>query len=305
MPDICEINSYAKINLHLDVGNTGSDGFHEIYSIFLLISLCDMVAIKINPDTVKNSSERVKIDIKGNFSCSKENNLIYKAAERFMQESGAYFDVEFIVTKNIPEGAGLGGGSSNAASVLTALNRLLDYPLNSETLSDIADGLGSDVRFFMLQSPAAVVTGRGEKALPVNIDIHEYPLLLVYPGFSVKTGDAYKWLDDERGNKPYLPRNIYPAAGRNLSGWEYFNSFKPVLEKKYPEYRKIFRIFTESNAEYSNITGSGSAVFAFFSNKEQLEKAYQTLTGFYPGTWILNTLARKPLLENLTFYHEL
>jgi len=281
--------SHAKINLHLDVGNKRPDGFHEIYSFFKTILLHDDIEISIN----KKINKKI-IQIEGNFSCSNENNLIYKATELFMEKLEAYFFVNFTVNKVIPEGGGLGGGSSNAAAVLKALNAHFNNYFNKNDLKNIASLIGSDIPFFLEESTIALVTGKGDIVEPISIDMPEYQLLLVYPGFKVKTADAYSWLDIDRENDKHCIEKINNSMLLHRpSEWKFLNSFSKSLAKRFEIYDRIFLVFKDNGADFYNITGSGSIVYGIFTEKANLDRAYSDVKRFCPDIWITSTLASK------------
>jgi len=279
--------SYAKINLHLDVGNKREDGFHEIYSFFKTISLYDEIQVSIDKDINKKL-----IEIEGNFSCSNENNLIYKAATKFMEKLASCFFVKFSVNKMIPEGGGLGGGSSNAAAVLKALNTHFNNFFSKNDLKNIASLIGSDIPFFLEESTIALVTGRGDVVEPISITMPEYKLLLVYPGFKIETAKAYSWLDNDRGNNKH---NIEKIDNSMLlqgpSQWKFSNSFSKPLAKRFEIYDRIFLVFNENRADFYNITGSGSIVYGVFTDKGDLDRAYSDIKRFCTDIWITNILA--------------
>lgn len=284
--------SYAKINLHLDVGSKRADGFHEIYSFFKAISFHDEIQISIDKDINKKIKDKKLIEIKGKFSCNDENNLIYKAAIRFMENFGSYFSVQFNVNKRIPEGGGLGGGSSNAAAVLKALNSYFNDFFGKEELKNIALSIGSDIPFFLEESTTALVSGRGDIVEPIFIDMPEYNLLLVYPGFKIKTADAYLWLDNDRKNSEYNIEKIdYNMFFDYPSKWRFINSFKKPLEKRFEIYDRIFAVLNDNGSDFFNITGSGSIVYGIFTDMGNLNKAYSDIKEFCPDIWITNTLA--------------
>ncbi len=290
MPEILNIASYAKINLHLDVGNRRNDGFHNINSIFQAISLHDSIDMDINENTDKSESIDNLIEINGKFTCAKDKNLIFRAASSFMLESGLRFHVKFNVEKVIPEGAGLGGGSSNAAAVLKNLYSRFPGAAGSGTLTPAAASLGSDVPFF-LDKNTALVSGRGETISSVDIKIPEYKILLVYPGFKVNTAQAYSWIDSERNGKEYRINEVdLSVLSKNPSEWKFFNSFRNPLVERYDIYTRIFAIYKNYGSDYFNITGSGSAAFGIFSDIKKLEPAYNELTGLCPDVWITDMI---------------
>ncbi|MCP5513925.1 MAG: 4-(cytidine 5'-diphospho)-2-C-methyl-D-erythritol kinase [Spirochaetales bacterium] len=287
MPEILDIASYAKINLHLDVGNRRNDGFHNINSIFQAISLHDSIDMVITEKTDKTESIDNLIEINGKFTCPKDKNLIYRAASSFMLETGLRFHVKFNVEKVIPEGAGLGGGSSNAAAVLK--NLYSQFPVaaaSSRNITSAAASLGSDVPFF-LDNNTALVSGRGETINPVDIKVPAYKILLVYPGFKVNTAQAYSWIDSERSGKEYKISEVdLSVLSRNPSEWKFFNSFRNPLVERYDIYKRIFSVYKNYGSDYFNITGSGSAVFGIFSDIKKLEPAYNELSELCPDIWI-------------------
>ena len=289
MVETLNVISYAKINLHLDIGSKRADGYHDIYSFFKKIAVHDEIQLNID-----KGIDKKKIEIKGNFSCDAESNLIYKAAAQFMEKSGKYFFVQFCVKKVIPEGGGLGGGSSNAAAVLQALNTHYNNFFSKRDLKDIASLIGSDIPFFLEESTLGLVTGRGDIVEPVFIDMPEYQLLLVYPGFRVKTADAYSWLDNDRGNNKHNMEKVETSMlAENPSKWKFLNSFKKPLEKRFEIYNRLFLAFVNNKANYYNITGSGSIVYGIFTDRGNLEKAYSEIKRFCPDIWITNTLVSK------------
>ncbi|MCL2294402.1 MAG: 4-(cytidine 5'-diphospho)-2-C-methyl-D-erythritol kinase [Spirochaetes bacterium] len=294
MIETVSVVSYAKINLHLDVGSIREDSFHEIYSFFKTIALHDEMLISISQDISKEKQNKKFIEIKGNFSCSEENNLIYKAAIKFMEKFGSYFSVRFDVNKIIPDGGGLGGGSSNAAAVLKALNSHFSNFFSNNELKSIASLIGSDIPFFLEDSTVALVTGKGEIVEPIYIDMPEYLLLLVYPGFKVKTAEAYSWLDSDRWDTKHSIEKIDKSMLLQCpSNWKFSNSFTKPLVKRFNIYNKIFSVFNDNRAGFYDITGSGSVVYGVFADRENLDKACCAIKRFCPNVWITNTLVSK------------
>ena len=183
------LSSPAKINLHLEIGESREDGFHDLLSLFQIVSLTDTITIRSLKDT--NTCR-----INGDFSCSSDDNLICRAYSALRESVGFTDGIEVDVVKRIPEGAGLGGGSSNAAAALTGINELFALNLDAEFLAATGAGLGSDVPFFC-RGPLAVVSGRGEHVSPCASP-RRMPLVLVLPAFSVSTAKAYRWLDETK-----------------------------------------------------------------------------------------------------------
>ena len=293
-----ELKSFAKINLHLDITGKLDSGFHELYSVFQLITLYDEIKIKI--ENIKSNSENDKIRIRGNFSCSEKDNLIYRIILGFEEKSGINQSYEIDVEKNIPDGAGLGGGSSNAASVLYYLNKENNFPLDENQLLEIAEKNGSDIPFF-LKAVTAVVKGRGEKVKPVEVDLSDYQIVIACPDFRISTKDAYELYDknnyDNYKSFEFSSNQISALLKKQPGEWGFFNSFTPVLTEKEPVYSDLFSIFKEGGSDYFNITGSGSAVYGIFSNSRNSEKTGEKLRKILPFVWNGKMLAGKPLLE--------
>ncbi len=266
----------AKLNLHLDITGIRADGYHELISLFQMISLYDEL-------TVSCESGKHAIETEGFGRIPRERNLAYKAAAAFKQAVGITAGVRIRARKNIPVGAGLGGGSSDAAAVLRALNDVYDTPLSDEELARLGRDLGSDVGFF-LNCACAIVTGRGESIFPVRprLDL-EY--LVVVPGFSINTTEAYAWFDGWPSPAPY--RSVSPAELISLytstppNRWPFFNSFLPVILHRYPEMDSLLCDLKAAGDEYVGLSGSGSAFFAVRPLTASSPKVKQRLTGTY------------------------
>lgn len=296
-----ELESFAKINLHLDITGKYENGYHELYSVFQLIDLSDKINIKISDsNTEKTVSEKSNIEINGNFRCRTEDNLIYRVITEFQKISGVSDSFIIDVDKRIPDGAGLGGGSSNAAFVLFNINKMYGFPLSEGEIIRTAEKTGSDVPFF-LKAVTALVKGRGEHIIPLDSDLSSYFLVIVCPDFRISTKEAYNMYDmsEERvyHSLNLSDKEIIKLLEKKPSDWGFFNSFTPVLRKREIVYSDIFKTFNIEESEYYNITGSGSAVFGIFSNKSNALKAENILKNKYPFVWNGRMLAGKPLLD--------
>jgi 4-diphosphocytidyl-2-C-methyl-D-erythritol kinase len=185
----------AKVNLHLSIKNRRSDGFHNLESLFLAVDFGDTLHFELIEG--KNTNN---ISMEGlNSAIPPEKNIIFKALSLFREKTAFSQGINIHVEKRIPLGGGLGGGSSNAAAALLALNKLAGAPLARDTLLEMAAALGSDVPFFISETPAAWVTGRGEFITPV--EAHGASLVLVNPGFSSNTAEAFSLLSEARSRK--------------------------------------------------------------------------------------------------------
>ena len=294
-----ELRSPAKINLHLEIGPLMNNGFHDLCSIFQIVSLSDTVLIRSLKDT--NNCRVI-----GDFSCSQEKNLAYRACRLFCEHTGLDNGVEIRIDKKIPEGAGLGGGSSNAATVLIGMNRLFSAGLSDKELSALGSQLGSDIPFFC-RGPLALVQGRGDIVEPIEF-ARIIPIVMVFPNFSVSTADAYRWFDAMNDGKTAVKGedgkinfslsaekavNMYNGC---IESWKYFNSFTPVLEKRFPRIRELKEKFQDFGASFTEVSGSGSSMFALFNDYKIAEECANSLKGEKDLKQVLTieTLARFP-----------
>jgi 4-diphosphocytidyl-2-C-methyl-D-erythritol kinase len=270
------VEAPCKLNLHLEVLGKRSDGFHDLVSLFQQVSLSDEITI----ETLKDYSG-IRIDDDSGIPA--ELNIAGKAAEAFFDSVGFRSGVRISIKKRVPVGAGLGGGSSDAAAVLRGLDALFGLDLGSSRLSEIGSRIGSDVPFFCTAA-CALVTGRGEIVKPV-VPRADFVCLLVDPGFPISTADAYRELDRYRDTgesaKDDLPSlsadGIVSMYSGDVSEWRFGNSFLPALEGRYPELRRIIGTLGSSGAGFAGMTGSGSTLFGIFSSKKEADAAAERL----------------------------
>ena len=283
----------AKVNLYLKVLGRRLDGYHEIISLFQMISLYDTI-------NICSLKKKNMLQLEGNFDCTQQENLIFQAVELFRKETGINRGWRIIVDKKIPAGAGLGGGSSNAASTLLALNTLCKAPLKSQNLTKLGLLLGSDVPFF-LTAPAAVICGRGEHIQPLAPRI-DYNMVIVYPGFKVGTAEAYGWLNMRETINPVsaeikaeMREIVKMYLWKPVNKWKLGNTFSTPLEERFPQISRLRRELENSGALYSGLSGSGSTVFAIYDRQICAERAASTLSGSYPLVKNLNALDKIPV----------
>jgi 4-diphosphocytidyl-2-C-methyl-D-erythritol kinase len=256
------IRSLAKINLDLRVLNKRPDGFHELRTIFQTISLADTIAIEYQ-------SGRTKIELKSNLNIP--SNLILRATDSFMKAVRATGRLRFDLRKRIPLGGGLGGGSSNAASVLLALPVLLGKQVPLEKLLELAAELGSDVPFF-LTGGTAVGIGRGTELYPLP-DAPSRPGLLIIPGIHSSTAAAYEAL--HRKVLPEVPTdmiNRFQAVAQDMET-QWSNDFEAVVFRQHPQLKSIKGKLLKLGAWRAMMTGSGSALFGLFPSRELRDRA--------------------------------
>lgn len=258
------LKSPAKINLALKIKEKRKDGYHEIETIMQTIDLSDKITIK-----KKNKGITVKTNIE---ALNNKENIAYKALlemKKYIGNDG----VEIYIEKNIPIGSGLGGGSSNAATVIKGINKLFNLSLDNDTLYEIAEKLGSDVPFFILGG-TSFVTGRGDiiKKLP---DLDEFYVVIVNPNFKISAAWAYTEYDklNKKSNNSLkhlinLIKNKKDITWQE--GWE--NDFEEVIFKNYPELLIIKEKLKELGALFVLLSGSGPSIYGIFKNKKQAQK---------------------------------
>lgn len=256
---------HAKINLHLEVGKKRDDGFHEICSLMQEISISDEMVVRCS-DSKGYSIKVLGADIG-------EENTLTKACEAFRRAFGKDFGIEVSLLKKIPLGAGLGGASSDAASLIMAMNELLDVGFGKEELLKIALEVGSDVPFF-LDGGSARVEGRGDVVLPIKLDV-SYVGILVYPGFQSFTKEAYKMLDAKTNIKTSKMRGV---EGAGLFDSSFFNSFEAPLFLRYPELKEIKEVFLTFAADLALMSGAGSSVYGLFRSWECARVAWDYIS---------------------------
>lgn len=249
----------AKINLGLELLGKRSDGFHEINTLFLPVTLCDILELSEN--------EELTIECSPSLGLLPEDNIIMKAADALRRTTGTNFGASIRLKKNIPQGAGLGGGSSDAATALQALNELWKTRLSHDELREIAALIGSDVPFFISKT-AALGRGRGELLEPVKISL-DYEIVIVRPEVEVSTAWAYKLalpaaFRDKPSQFEEITREIPASEWRNYI----FNDFEQGVFRWYPQIEFAKRLLYEAGAEFALMSGSGSCVFGLFTDRE-------------------------------------
>jgi 4-diphosphocytidyl-2-C-methyl-D-erythritol kinase len=272
----------AKVNLHLEIRARRSDGYHEILSIMQSVPLFDTVHIR-------SLKEKEALRVLCDPPVPGERNIAAAAVDSYRRSCGISSGVEVRIEKRIPVGAGLGGGSSDAAAVLAGLNRMFSEPLDRRRLQELASGLGSDVPFF-LGGAAAMVSGRGEAVEPLK-PRGDYALLLAYPGISISTSEAYRWFDLEEppaGTVSIAPQDLkYRFERQPPESWRFFNSFQRAVESRHPGIARIVSKASESGASLASLSGSGAAVFGVFSNVGEARSAARAVRKLCRQVWVL------------------
>jgi 4-diphosphocytidyl-2-C-methyl-D-erythritol kinase len=273
-----KVKSSSKINLGLKVLNLRNDNYHNINSIFIEIDLYDIITfIPSNSFSLTCSNNNITIN---------EENTIVKAYEILDKKFNFQNHYKILLEKNIPISGGMGGGSSNAAFTLKALNKLNNLKLTNQQLCKISLNIGSDVPFF-IEGRVKLVSGRGE-----IISNHSAPLintlyiLLIFPNFSVNTSWAYKKIKNKLQYKKYSTK--FPALDSKVN-WKLFeNDFEDIVGSAYPEIFEIKKFLYDNGALYSGLSGSGSTMFGVYNDRNVLEKIKQSISHY-------NTLIVSPV----------
>ncbi|MDN3687114.1 4-(cytidine 5'-diphospho)-2-C-methyl-D-erythritol kinase [Cyclobacterium jeungdonense] len=245
----------AKINLGLHILNKRSDGFHEIQSCLFPIPLTD--ALEIIPSTSTSFSSS-GITIPGNNT----DNLILKAYHLIAADFPDISPIAAHLHKCIPIGAGLGGGSSNAAFALKMLNEIFNLDLNDQKLMDYAGKLGSDCPFFIRNEPQ-LASGRGELLEKVQLDLAGNWLILIHPGIHVSTREAYAGVKPGPAEKKLADVLATPLSWQS----DLHNDFEKSIFSNHTEIAAIKHTLNQAGAWYAAMSGSGSAVFGLFENE--------------------------------------
>jgi 4-diphosphocytidyl-2-C-methyl-D-erythritol kinase len=253
------VKAYAKINLGLHIVGKRQDGFHNIETVFHRINLFDEINIE-NSFDISISCTDITIP-------SDNNNLCWKAAELLRKELGVAKGVRIGITKNIPTGAGLGGGSSDAAAVLLALPLLWEIDVKRPIIENLALRLGSDVPFF-LQNSSAYAEGRGEVLKTIDLAL-PYWIVLIHPNIHLSTPWAYNRLAEKRnGLFPVRPNMAEQFSADPIRAvLESENDFEEIVFEEHPKIEKIKKQLKDLGAAVSLMSGSGSSMFGLFIDK--------------------------------------
>lgn len=251
-------NSFAKVNLHLRVLGRRPDGYHEIATLMQKITLCD--EMRFEP-----GGRGIVLRCPGTDLPEDGGNIVRRAADALFARAGRSLDAAVTIRKRIPVAAGLGGGSSNAAVTLEALNELMGNPLKPEHLLDLASRLGADVPFF-LGGGTAWAFGIGERLVPENLP--PFWLVLVNPGYEVSTKAVYEGLKmglTNGGIQYKIPRlETVPRIVRHLR-----NDLETVTMRLHPDLSEIKEQLKAAGAMGALMSGSGPTVFGIFETEEQ------------------------------------
>lgn len=276
LPVVIKENAYAKINISLDVTGRRQDGYHDMVMIMQTVSLCDELTMTIGGEGVSARSNL-------RFIPGDERNLAVKAAVKYLEAVGEPDKgVSIDIRKNIPVGAGMGGGSADAAAVLRGLNRAFGGRLSEEKLVGLASETGSDVAFCLVGG-TMLATGRGEKLSPLP-PMPPCFITVCKPDFSISTPELFKKLDsvhlkghpDTAGLIAALEKGSLPELCRRM-----YNVFEDVGDRRMRTVSQIKGQLLDHGALGAVMTGTGSAVFGVFPDRSQAETACAALKKEY------------------------
>jgi 4-diphosphocytidyl-2-C-methyl-D-erythritol kinase len=246
----------AKINIGLDIVSRRADGYHNISTLFYPIPWKDILEI------VPAKGEESTLTVTGRkVDCPAEKNLVMKAYRK-LNEVVPLPPVDIFLHKVIPDGAGLGGGSADAAFTLVGLNRLFELGLTDEQLAEVAAEIGADCPFFIYNKPM-LAEGIGNKFSATDLDLSSYTIAVIKPEEAVSTKEAYA------GVTPEEPKTaISEAVKRDIGEWKYTvkNDFERSIFPNHPVIAEIKQHLYDIGAIYASMSGSGSSVYGIFSD---------------------------------------
>jgi 4-diphosphocytidyl-2-C-methyl-D-erythritol kinase len=256
----------AKLNLYLKVLKKRPDGYHDIETIFEKIDLCDKITLRKRKRDIRVLSQARDIP-------KDKRNLCFKAAQALLKEAHLDAGAEIRINKRIPVACGLGGGSSDAASVLLGLNRLLSLGFSQDKLLQIGALLGADVPFFLLPHSRALGEGKGERLLPLRIRKRHW-YVLVWPRLKVSTHKMYQHPKITLTKGPCDVRIVSRALEKGdltALNKRTFNSFESILTKKYKQILEIKKALSSSGACATMMSGSGPCIFGVIKTRKEAQ----------------------------------
>lgn len=269
-----KIAAPAKINLFLEILGKRPDGYHEIETVMQGISLYDYIYLENHEKDVEFTCSNPKLTVG-------EDNLVLRAVRLFQKETNIFRGVKIHLDKRIPIGAGLGGGSSDAAATLSGLNTLWKVGYDEEKLMSLAEKLGSDTPFFVLGN-TAICKGRGEVVTPYTLPV-KYNYIIVYPRFEVSTATVYKnfeiVLTKDLKDVSFFLQSLSSGSPERLGSCLY-NRLEEVVFRLYPDIERIKKTLAKFNFCGILISGSGSALYGLCKEEgdsKEIERQIEAL----------------------------
>jgi 4-diphosphocytidyl-2-C-methyl-D-erythritol kinase len=286
MPWTLQKKSPCKINLLLNILGKRPDGFHELETVMHPVNLCDELSFSLAGGPIELTCNDPNLP-------TDSRNLVHRAASEFLAASGIKEGARIHLDKHIPQAAGLGGGSGNAATTLLGLNELFGAPLATERLHSIATGLGSDVPFF-LQSKPALATGRGERITAFDFfpALRGTVLILIHPGFGISTAWSYQNLaryPSALNGRPGRAQKLIETLNKGTlaeAGAQFYNSLEAPALEKYPWLALLQEFFRAHGVAAVLMSGSGSTTFAITQSQAAADDLVKKLKPkFGESTW--------------------
>lgn len=268
----------CKINLGLRITQKRADGFHALETVFFPISIKDALEIIIEPET---SAAPITFTSSGlAINGDPSDNLCFKAYGLLKKDYPTIPNIKMHLHKTIPMGAGLGGGSSDGAFTLVALNQLFNLQIPEQALLDYALQLGSDCPFFIMNTPA-FATGRGEILKPINVNLDGYSIVIVNPGIAISTKLAFSLIT------PKVPdTNMEAIICEPVTSWKekLINDFEQPIFNSFPELANIKETLYQKGAVYASMTGTGSTVYGIFPTSMMDTLSFNFPTHYFVAT---------------------
>ena len=264
------VHAPAKVNLILRILDRRPDGYHNLWSIMHTVALEDAV-------TMRASSQRgIRLACNVGGLSVDHTNLVWRAASAVLDRAQLSVGVDIELYKRVPMGAGLGGGSSDAAATILGLNQSLQLGWSREKMAEVGQALGSDVAFFLF-APSAIVSGRGESVRPVTIEGGRW-IVLVKPTFGIETKWAYQELAATRAAVRQLSADHGELDRRDRLTWGQVaasveNDFEIPVFTKHPQLGEIKRFLLKRGAQFALLSGSGATVFGLFEEESTARRA--------------------------------
>ena len=266
-----KLRSNAKINLALSINYQRSDGYHDISSIIQEVDLYDSIIIS------KNNLNIINIISKGIQVPEDESNLCHMAAKLFFNQYNFNCGIDIVINKKIPVGAGLGGGSSNASTVIKGMGKLFNINVSKDIFYKLSSKIGADVAFFY-KGGIQYAQGVGDELIPLPPLLNKYYFLLIYPYSSISTlwayGEYKKYLENHSNESNFVPL----SEDVDFSLWR--NDFEKVVLSTYPEIKKIKINLEKTQSLFASLSGSGSTMFGVYDNLESVKIAKDLFNDF-------------------------
>jgi 4-diphosphocytidyl-2-C-methyl-D-erythritol kinase len=282
--------AHAKLNLFLRVLAQEADGYHGLETVFCLVDLADELRAE------RREGRGVTIEVQGSDVGPSADNLAVRSAAAVLAATGDRFAVHLRLTKRIPVRAGLGGGSSDAAAALLAVNRLAGNAIPRHELLQFAAKLGSDVPFFVAGAPLALAWARGDRLIRLPA-LPSAPALLLTPPVSISTAEAYAWVDEARqtaGRRGAVALDLAALSTWGDIGRMAGNDFESAVFGRHPPIRAAFEALAGTRPLVCRMTGSGSSLFAVYRSTGDREDAHMMLGRKHGTLTAVETLASPP-----------